>query len=235
LATVRPHDHAQRDVCIRAVAPLSGRTDLHPLLVSALDQVFAPARDLYAASLAAYRTAQATAATTGEALAAADAIFDKAFRSWAPTVRDADGKAVPRELAELLDGALPGDLVQMAPAQEVTRTRYLLEQLPHRPALAGDPTRLAALVVAHAALTSALGAHEAALRTQRDTSAELDLATASFDKAWSFLAKVVAQVAPEDIRALLPSFSSRSRKPASPAPQEEPTEEAALVPVLVTD
>jgi hypothetical protein len=138
----------------------------------------------YAAARAAYRVRTGARAEARTAAEQADAAFAAAWRRWVSTVTDDRGRAVPREVAAMLGGVLPGSLVELTFREQVVRTGDLLVGLAERPSLAGDPARLAALREAHQELAAATDAVELAALHERAAGHALRDATRAFDRAW---------------------------------------------------
>jgi hypothetical protein len=159
----------------------------------------------YLAARSAEKSAAANEMAEQKNVDAADLVFDEAFRRWAPTVRDSEGKAIPQAVATLLGGVLPGKLVRMRAREELTRTADLFDQVSRDPSLGGDPSRLETLRLSRAPLAVAVEAQELADAAWSAARAELAAAEVAFDVAWGTVVREMKK-APAPIAALVPHF-----------------------------
>lgn len=222
----RPQNDAERGQCLDAVAHLDGLTGLDEAIAQVFASTFAPARARYQEASLAYALAKATWTRLRREAAAADRLHDRTFRLWVGTVRSEEGMEIPHELASVL-GVLPGHFVALSYRDEVTKARYLFEQLSKRPDLAGDPLRLAAFRAAHEALAIKVAAGEKAKSAKIKARKTRVAAARVFDRTWGLLVRTLHEVeGPDQALCELPVFH-RSDK-SVPSDEDEDAEALEL-------
>ena len=214
--STRPRSHAERDQIVAAISTYIRQPDADPILVDVEASLFAGVRAEYQMARASYQAAAGAADDASEAADAADAAFDRSFRRFVGDIRDEAGRSVPRVIADMMGGTLPGDLTSCNYREEAQRTRDLLVRVGARAGLAVDPTLFAALQDSVAALEAATDASEAATRAVHGAGAALTETVAVFDTLYGKLVRKWAALSEEGkTDTLLPRFLRADRKRAA--------------------
>lgn len=211
--STRPRSHAERDQIVAAITTYVGQADADPTLVAAEAELFSATRAAYQEARAAYQAAAGAADDASEAADEADAAFDRAFRRFVNDVRDDAGRAVPRVIADMMGGLLPGQLIIRPYREEVQRTRDLLARVGARAGLDLDAGLLAELTAATDALEAATNASEATTRAAHGAGGALTERVAEFDSLYGKLVRKWAALGDEETTgSLLPRFLRSDRK-----------------------
>ena len=109
----RPESHAERDQIVAAFTSYVASASADPTLVALDSSLFAAARAAYVAARQAWQEAASAARLASDAADAADVDFDLNLRLLSAGVCDAQGKASPRTLADMMGGTLPGELSRL--------------------------------------------------------------------------------------------------------------------------
>ncbi|MDX9721833.1 MAG: hypothetical protein RBU37_13870 [Myxococcota bacterium] len=206
-----PRNHVEREQLVRALeAWIASQPPELALQIN--ESVFAAAKNAYLDLSGQYQAAKGAERAASDAADAADRRFDPAFRNWSNSVRDERGVARSSELSAIL-GMSPGELVQRTYAVEVLHTQKLLTQLESRADLRGDPSALAELTAATAALAISVADDEKATLARLAIGREYSIATKDFDRSYRKLRRALSPILGKDaLDAAFPLFVRAERK-----------------------
>jgi hypothetical protein len=201
----RPRSHDERDKMVSATDLATPHPQLDADAKAVMARIIGAPRGTYVAARQAYASATALYLDASDAADAADETFDSAFRLWVRSATRADGKPASAELANLMGGTLPAELVDLPYRTEITKGKGLIEKLPAE--LKGDAAKLAAFQAALAAFEPLVDSQEKAQRDKLAAGTRLDEATHDFDSACGKLAKALKGLLGDEVAAaILPRF-----------------------------
>lgn len=213
----RPQSHDERAQVVGAIELWRATPGVSPEDVGIETRVFSAVRVAYVDARAAYEAAIAASLAASDAADLGAKRFDKAWREWVASVRDADGKSLASELTALLGGMAPSKVSRRSCREAHSRASRLMELVRGRAALQGDAAKLAALDASLATLGPLISADEAATREKVARGAALKSATAAFDRAYSKLVRAMRGILGDEATfTILPRFA-RSDRPAAPS------------------
>lgn len=227
----RPVTYSDREELIHAMTVFRADTCVSPTLIALYDTLLASELRAYVEARERSQRTMETAIEARRASESAAGDFDRDLRNFAATVRDPEGRARPREVAELLGGTLPSKLARKRHREKVQRTRGLMDRLSARTGLRYEAEQAAALERSAKALDLAVAADERARRWQRSDALALAQARANFDRAYVRLLAAARVLLDESTFA---SIFPRFGRPSADLPSAGPTGRATELPPAPT-
>ena len=202
-----PSTNADRDQILQAILTTMTSPGVNDLLLTLYNNLLMADLDAYSAAREAWTKCKSAAREASDAARAADARFDRDMREFSATVRDAEGRATPSVVAELLGGMLPSEITTRSYREEVARATSLLAQLGQRKSLKYGAAHAEALRASTTALGVATSAKEEADRAMRAAGGVLTTTKVSFDRSYMKLVMAAkASVPKETFDAVFPCF-----------------------------